>query len=153
MTGGSCHEPDAAHHRLQLQVIPRLLGGIKQDGRDIEPCFIHGYLWEGNIGTQADTRRTFLFDSNGYYAHFEMEMVLWRTQHHEMHHRAYFDKYFERRLPSEPVEELDDRIVLDGLKACLMYSAHRRGHHVRQRLERSHRLPLSWPKVPKSEHC
>ena len=93
--------------------------------KKIEPCFIHGDLWEGNIGTEVGSGNVFIFDSNGYYAHYEMEFALWRTKHHKMHLYDYCREYFKYKRPSEPVEDFDDRLRLYALKALLMYSATR----------------------------
>ena len=51
---------------------------VQKSGRDIEPCFSYGDLWEGNTGTEANTLGTDFFDCSRYWAHVEMEIVLWR---------------------------------------------------------------------------
>ena len=60
--------------RVHQYVIPRLLGALEAEGRQIQPCFIHGDLWEDNFGTDVNTGKLIIFDSNGYYAHHEMEL-------------------------------------------------------------------------------
>ena len=60
--------------RVQQYVVSRLLGVLEADGRQIRPCFIHGDLGEGNFGIEVNTRKLIIFDSNGYYAHHEMEL-------------------------------------------------------------------------------
>ena len=134
LTNGACDVLEAAHAAVQDVVVPRLLSGPTEDGgrRPIDPCFIHGDLWEGNIRRQRATGKCFVFDSNGYYAHREMELAYWTTRHHRMHVGAYGDAYLSLRGPSEPVDEVDDRLKLYSVKAYLMYSAHARGHPARQ---------------------
>lgn len=128
LTNGVDLELQAAYELVQRIVIPRLLGRLESGGNSITPCFIHGDLWEGNIRAHKDTGKLYIFDSNGFYAHHEMELACWRTAHHKMHERAFCEAYFAIRPPSAPVCEVDDRLELYALKAYLMYSAHARGH-------------------------
>lgn len=46
---GVWSEYDAACERLISRVIPRLLGALQSDGREIHPVLVHRDLWEGNI--------------------------------------------------------------------------------------------------------
>jgi protein-ribulosamine 3-kinase len=133
ITNGPSDEIDAAIAAIIHHVVPRLLDELEKDGNKVEPCFIHGDLWEGNFGTEVSSGNVFIFDSNGYYAHYEMEFALWRTKHHQMHSKDYCIEYFKHGQPSEPVEEFEDRLKLYGLKALLMYSATTPGHITRSR--------------------
>lgn len=133
LTNGRWDELHDAIMPVIRYVVPRLLNALEDGGRKIEPCFIHGDLWNGNFGTAADTKRLYLFDSSGYYAHHEMEFALWRTQHHRMHEKDYCGAYFKHRPPSEPEEEFEDRVLLYTLKPCLIYSSMNPGHVTRQR--------------------
>ena len=88
-------------------------------------------LWEGNIGTDIETGNIFIFDSCAYYAHNEMEIGMWRVEHHRMKAKAYKREYLRKIDISEPVEEFDDRNRLYSTKTKLMYSAHVPGTSVR----------------------
>ena len=61
-------------------VIPRLLGVLQSDGRNIKPSLIHGDCWEGNVGTVLEDGDVILYDAGSYYAHNEMELGIWRCQ-------------------------------------------------------------------------
>lgn len=124
----------SALKQVRESVTPRLLGMLEAEGRRILPSFIHGDLWEGNIGTERSTGKVFIFDSNGYYAHHEMELGMWATEHHKMTSPRYLEEYSRHMQPSEPVNEFEDRIRLYSLKNYLMYSANRRLQCTRQRL-------------------
>ena len=112
-------------------VIPRLLGVLEQNGRSIKPCLIHGDLWEGNIGTDLETGEIYIFDAASYYGHNEMELGIWRTDHHRMSGPSYKREYERHFQASEPAAEWDDRNRLYCVKTQLMYSAHVPGTHVR----------------------
>ena len=132
-TNGHLDEIDVAMAAIIQHVVPRLLNGLEKGDSKIVPCFIHGDLWEGNFGTEVSSGNVFMFDSNGYYAHHEMELALWRSKHHQMHLKDYCKEYFKYGLCSEPIEEFEDRLKLYGLKALLMYSATTPGHITRSR--------------------
>lgn len=132
MTNGTWPELTELFECVKQVIIPRLLGSLKFDGRPIEACFIHGDLWEENFGTEESTGRLFMFDSNGYYAHHEMDLAMWVTKHHEMHKYGLLVEYLNHMPATEPVEEFDDRLALYSIKAYLMYSAHCRNHPTRQ---------------------
>ncbi|KAL4902255.1 hypothetical protein BDW74DRAFT_169716 [Aspergillus multicolor] len=91
------------------RVVPRLLNALESEGRKVKPCLIHGNIWEGNIGTSAETGEIYIFDSAAYYAHNEMELGEWRNNHNKIHDKVYTRTYLRRFPPSEPVEEWDDR--------------------------------------------
>jgi fructosamine-3-kinase len=133
LSNGNDDAFDTAMRETIWYVVPRLLNALEDGDRKIEPCFIHGDLWNGNFGHATDTNRLYLFDSSGYYAHHEMELAYWRTKHHRMHQRDYVGAYFKHRPPSQPAEEFEDRILLYTLKPCLVYSSMNPGHVTRQR--------------------
>jgi len=60
-TNGPWPEYDAACKQLIDVAIPRLLGALQSDGREITPALIHGDLWERNIG--IDWKRARLLSS------------------------------------------------------------------------------------------
>ncbi|KFY36589.1 hypothetical protein V495_07759 [Pseudogymnoascus sp. VKM F-4514 (FW-929)] len=120
---GNWPKLDAAVETTLMKVIPRLIGILERDGRSIKPCLIHGDLWETNIGTDAITGDVYIFDAAAYYAHNEMEIGIWRVDHHEMKNEVYRQEYVKEFKNSEPAEEWDDRLKLYGVKTKLMYSA------------------------------
>lgn len=120
---GNWAELDAAMETTLAEVIPRLIGILERDGRSIKPCLIHGDLWETNIGTDATTGNIYIFDAAVYYAHNEMEIGIWRVNHHKMKAKIYRQEYAKQFKKSDPVEEWDDRLKLYGVKTKLMYSA------------------------------
>ncbi|MCJ1395997.1 hypothetical protein MMC18_008883 [Xylographa bjoerkii] len=128
---GPWKELEDVAERVVQEVIPRLLGVLECDGRSVKPCLIHGDLWEGNIGTDLDTGEIYIFDACSYYAHNEMEIGMWRTEHHRMKAKAYKREYLRNIEPCEPVNEWDDRNRLYSDKTKLMYSAHVPGTKVR----------------------
>jgi fructosamine-3-kinase len=113
-------------------VIPRLLGPLESDGRQVKPCLIHGDLWEDNIGTHTKTGDIFLVDPAPFYAHHEMAVGMWRVRHHKMNAPAYREEYFRNFAPDEPVSEFDDRNRLYSIKETIMYSALKPGHIARK---------------------
>lgn len=126
-----CELLDAAIAPTMTYVIPRLLDDLDKSRGGIKPCFVHGDLWEGNVGREMLTGKHFIFDSNGYYGHNEMELAYWRTEHHKMNELDYCAEYSRHMPPSEPVLEQEDRLKLYGLKACLMYAATERDGQTR----------------------
>jgi len=128
---GPWKELEDLAERVVNEVIPRLLGALESDGRSIKPSLIHGDLWEGNIGTDLETGNIYIFDACSYYAHNEMEIGMWRTEHHRMKAKAYKREYLRNMKPSEPADEWDDRNRLYSDKTKLMYSAHVPGTNVR----------------------
>lgn len=128
---GPWPELEEATAKVILHVVPRLLNALEADGRTIKPSLIHGDLWEGNIGTDFATGDIYIFDCCSYYAHNEMELGIWRTEHHRMKAKAYRKEYLRNFPPSEPVDEWDDRNRLYCTKTKLMYSAHVPGSQVR----------------------
>ncbi|KAL9122772.1 MAG: hypothetical protein Q9187_000670 [Circinaria calcarea] len=128
---GTWKELEDIVEKTIVRVIPRLLGVLESNGRTVKPCLIHGDLWEGNIGTDFASGNIYLFDACSYYAHNEMEIGMWRTDHHRMKAKAYKREYLRNFEPSEPTEEWDDRNRLYSVKTKLMYSAHVPGTNVR----------------------
>ena len=63
---GPWDELQQALDRTLKEVIPRLLGVLETGGRKIKPCLIHGDLWEGNIGTDFQTGKLYIFDAASY---------------------------------------------------------------------------------------
>ncbi|CAG8955895.1 hypothetical protein HYFRA_00008747 [Hymenoscyphus fraxineus] len=79
--------------RLFTHVIPRLIGVLEENGREIKPSLIHGDLWEGNIGTVVSTGDIVVFDAASYYEHHEMEVANWRCHYNKIHDERYTKTY------------------------------------------------------------
>lgn len=120
---GGFPEYEHAFATLKQQVIPRLLGALQQEGRELVPCLIHGDLWQENIGTNEETDEPMVYDPALFYGHNEFEMGMWRTSFvpfDETHRRQYTLKF----APSEPVDEWEDRNRLYSVFFHLSHSAH-----------------------------
>jgi protein-ribulosamine 3-kinase len=128
---GRWKELERVSDRVLTRVIPRLLGVLQAEGREIKPCLIHGDLWEGNIGTAFDTGEILIFDSGAYYAHNEMEIGMWRCVRHRINAKIYTRQYLKEFPVSEPIEEWDDRNRLYCVKMNIIHSAHHKGDVVR----------------------
>ena len=131
-TNGSWPELEKVSDRILTRVIPRLLGVLQEDGREIKPCLIHGDLWEGNIGTAYENNEIYIFDSGAYYAHNEMEIGMWRCARHCINAKMFTQQYLRDFPASEPVEEWDDRNRIYCVKMNMIHSAHHKGDIVRQ---------------------
>lgn len=101
------------------KLIPRLLYALAEDGREIRPVLIHGDLWESNIGTDEETDEIYFWDACAYYAHHEREVAMWRCAHHQMTDEKYRAEYFRNYPPSEPRDEVDDRIRLYSVEILM----------------------------------
>ncbi|KAL9107798.1 MAG: hypothetical protein Q9227_007313 [Pyrenula ochraceoflavens] len=110
-TNGPWPEFDAACKQLIDAVIPRLLGILQSDGRDITPTLIHGDLWNrtlASIWKQAT-------QSSSILARCTLTMK-WNL--------APGDRMYQRHFEaSEPAEEWDDRNRLYSLHPYLNDSA------------------------------
>lgn len=70
---GPWPEYDVVCQQLVDKVIPRLLGALQSEGRDIKSTLVHGDLWERNVGRDKETGEILVFDPGCTYAHNEME--------------------------------------------------------------------------------
>ncbi|KAF7512575.1 hypothetical protein GJ744_000836 [Endocarpon pusillum] len=119
-------EYDAACKQLIDVVIPRLLGLLQSDGREIVPTLIHGDLWERNVGIDMETGQTVVFDP-------EMEFGTWRCSWSFHFNAPIYMRLYQCHLePSEPVEEWDDRNRLYSIHPYLNDSAGHPGSVSRQ---------------------
>ncbi|KAH8802638.1 Fructosamine kinase-domain-containing protein [Xylogone sp. PMI_703] len=117
-------EYDAACKQLIDAVIPRLLGALQSDGREITPALIHGDLWERNIGIDMETGETIVFDPGCTYAHNEMEFGTWRCSWAYYFNSPMYMELYETHVErSHPVEEWDDRNRLYSIHPYLNDSA------------------------------
>lgn len=117
-------EFDTIAERTVTQVVPLLIGALEADGRKVKPYLIHGYLWEGNVGTDMITGEIYIFDAGAYYAHNEMEIGMWRCARHNIRSKTYKEEYLQNIGISEPVEEFQDRNRLYCVKMNVIHSAH-----------------------------
>ncbi|KAI0014867.1 Fructosamine kinase-domain-containing protein [Xylariomycetidae sp. FL0641] len=131
---GPWPEYDAACEQLFVRVIPRLLGALQSEGRQITPVLCHGDLWEGNVATDMETGRLLIFDPDEcMYAHNELEFATWRsTWATYFQSPAYIMAYHMEIEPSEPVEEWDDRHRLYSIKTAICDSAGHAGSNSRR---------------------
>lgn len=134
VANGRWADLDFIADRIITVVIPRLLGVLQADGRQLKPALIHGDLHEGNIGTDARTGDVIIWDASSFYAHNEMELGLWRWNKKM---NGFLESYFHYFEKSEPKEEWDDRNRLYSVKSKLNMSADHpgeEGKRMRQRL-------------------
>ncbi|KUI71801.1 Protein-ribulosamine 3-kinase, chloroplastic [Cytospora mali] len=108
---GPWPEYDLACRQLIEGVIPRLLGALQSEGRNITPVLVHGDLWEGNVATDKATGKVIIFDADEcMYGHNEIEFGTWRCRWASHFKSPIYIKSYQRRIkPSEPVREWDDR--------------------------------------------
>ena len=127
-------EYDAACKQVVDHVIPRLLGALESDGREITPTLVHTDLWEGNVGTRLDTGKIIVFDASCVYAHNELEFGTWRCSWATHFLSPIYMMLYQREIePSEPVEEWDDRNRLYAVRASLLDGAGHPGSRSRTR--------------------
>ncbi|KAI5918578.1 Fructosamine kinase-domain-containing protein [Camillea tinctor] len=132
-TNGPWPKYDAACKQLIDHVIPRLLGVLQSDGREIIPTLVHGDLWERNVGIDRVTGKAVLFDPGCTYAHNEMEFGTWRCTWAFYFNSPVFMSIYQGIVkPSEPADEWDDRNRLYSLHAYLTDSAGHKGSISRQ---------------------
>jgi len=132
-TNGQWPELEAACNQLIDKVIPRLLGALQLEGRNIEPALVHGDLWEQNVGIDMETGEIIVFDPGCTYAHNEMEFGTWRCSWAYQFNSPQFMRLYQRHIePSEPVEEWDDRNRLYSIHPYLVDSAGHPGSGSRQ---------------------
>ena len=136
-TNGPWPEYDAVCKQLVDVVIPKLLGNLQSEGREIKPALIHGDFWENNVGIDMETGKTILFDPGSTYAHNEMEFGTWRCSWAFHFNSPVYMRLYQRYMePSEPVEEWDDRNRLYSIHPYLNDSAGHPGSVSRKLLAR-----------------
>jgi protein-ribulosamine 3-kinase len=126
-------EMERAFEQVITKVVPRLLGNLKHEGRPVEPCILHGDLWEPNLGINMETGDLVMYDVSSFYGHNEMELGQWTADVcSHLRSRVYTRHYLRSYPAAEPADEFDDRNRLYGLKGTLNYSAGHPGCIVRQ---------------------
>ncbi|KAL9015314.1 MAG: hypothetical protein Q9173_000112 [Seirophora scorigena] len=96
--------------------IPRLLGPLQSEGRNIKPCLVHGNIWDQNTATDMETGEPFVFDGSAFYAHNEYELGNWRDPRHRLGSKTYIRNYKRSFPASEPEDEWDSRNLLYSLR-------------------------------------
>ncbi|KAI1454882.1 Fructosamine kinase-domain-containing protein [Annulohypoxylon moriforme] len=103
------------------KVIPRLLRPLQTGHHSIQPCLMHGDLWHGNTGSDADTGLPIIFDAASFYAHNEYELGVWRQPWNKIN-KAYREEYHKHFPKSFPEEDWDDRNALYAIRVNLLDS-------------------------------
>jgi fructosamine-3-kinase len=117
-------ELDVAYKQLVDVVIPRLLGVLQSEGRQITPALVHGDMWENNVGLGMKTGNPVLFDPECGYGHNEMGFGTWPcTWAYNVASPIYLRKYLCHTESSEPAEEWDDRNWLYSIYPYITDSA------------------------------
>jgi fructosamine-3-kinase len=130
---GPWPEYDAACKQVLDHVIPRLLGALESDGREITPTLVHLDLWEGNVATDMETGKIITFDPGCCYCHNEIEFGTWRCCWATHFNSPIYIMHYQREIePSEPVEEWDDRNRIYAIRAALCDSANHPGSKSRR---------------------
>ena len=131
-TNGPWPQLETALNHLKAAVIPRLLGVLQSDGRDIVPTLIHGDLWEQNIAHDMETGEMTWFDAGCLYAHNEMEFGGWRCTWASSLRSPLYQRLYQREIePSEPAEEWDDRNRLYAIRCHINEAAGHPGSDTR----------------------
>ncbi|KKY27863.1 hypothetical protein UCRPC4_g00843 [Phaeomoniella chlamydospora] len=99
---------------IVLKVIPRLLRPLETGGNEIQPCLVHGDLWDGNTSTDADDDRPLIFDASSTYAHNEFELAPWSLDRHQIY-KQYIWEYRKHFARSQPEEDFEGRLRLYAL--------------------------------------
>ena len=53
------------------KVIPRLLGALEHEWREVKPCLLRGDLWRENFSELAQTGELMVFDACAFWGHKE----------------------------------------------------------------------------------
>lgn len=121
---------EEAKEQMLSNVIPKLLGSLKDETHVVEPVLIHGDLGHHNVCHAGGG--IYIYDAEAYYAHHEMELGIWRWTDNKLSGSAYLDSYLQQFPASEPVEQFDDRNRLYCAKFYMSQTAHFRGLSLRQ---------------------
>ncbi|KAL9069431.1 MAG: hypothetical protein Q9157_006158, partial [Trypethelium eluteriae] len=132
-TNGPWPEFERATAQIVTKVVPRLLGDLQTEGRQIKPCLIHGDLYEGNVGINIEMGDSILYDVGSYYAHNEMDLGQWRLEFSSVFRsKLYTHHYLQNYAAAEPTDEFDDRNRLYSLEGTINYSAGHPGSSLRK---------------------
>ena len=130
---GPWPELERATKQVITKVIPRLLGNLKHKGNPIQPCILHGDLWDCNLGISMESGDVIMYDVGSYYGHNEMDLGQWRADFcSHLRSKTYIRHYLRNYPAAEPVDEFDDRNRLYSMKGTMNYSAGHSGSIVRQ---------------------
>jgi protein-ribulosamine 3-kinase len=73
---GPSEELDELLPPFMEKVIPRLLRPLQTHGRNVKPALIHGDIWYGNMGTNADTGEPIMINPSVFWGHNECTSML-----------------------------------------------------------------------------
>lgn len=91
---GPWEEFQEMYERALSSVLPKPIPPLESVGRNIKPSLLHGDLWDGNIGTDNETGRPFIFDASSFYRHHELGLGMWRGFHlNRMRFEVYWEEY------------------------------------------------------------
>ncbi|GAA6047079.1 hypothetical protein JCM3770_004186 [Rhodotorula araucariae] len=99
-------EVTALGKEVQRRVIPELLGKL-----EVKPSILHGDLWSGNVRYSKNRNSPITFDPSSYYGHSEAD--LGNTRMFGGFSPAFYQRYHELVLKTEPVEEYEQRLQLN----------------------------------------
>jgi protein-ribulosamine 3-kinase len=114
---GTSPEIDALLPALYEKVCPRLLRPLETEGRRLQPCLVHGDLWDGNVAVDR-SGKPYIYDASAFWGHNEYEMTMWRGERYKMR-TAFRKEYFNHFKVSPPAQDEDDRNLLYSLRADL----------------------------------
>lgn len=112
---------EAAFKNLINRTVPRMLGRLRSKGQHITPSLVHGNLSSDNVAVRQADGMPVLFSACAMYAHNEYELGAASLAGNGFD-SAFVDQYLRTALPSEPVDEVHDRIILYGIRFRLGFS-------------------------------
>jgi fructosamine-3-kinase len=112
---------ETAFEILISRTIRRLLCTLQENGHRIVPTLVHGNLSAKNLGIGISDGMPVLFSPCPIYAHHEYELGVSRLAIGGLD-RTYEDQYLRTVLPSQPIDEVHDRITLYGVLFNLRHS-------------------------------
>jgi protein-ribulosamine 3-kinase len=68
---GHDDEVERLYNEVLKKVVTGLLRPLDTKGRSIQPCLVHGDIWDGNVSTAKNTNTPIIYDATCIYAHNE----------------------------------------------------------------------------------
>ncbi|KAJ6621165.1 fructosamine kinase PKL/CAK/FruK [Mycena sp. CBHHK59/15] len=107
---------------VRKTIIPKLLGTLV-----IQPVLLHGDLWSGNMGVEANSGEPVIFDPASYYGHNEADLAIARIFGGVP--SSFFAAYHENIPKTEPVNQYELRGDLYQLFHYLNHTLLFGGHY------------------------